>query len=156
MLWLAKRRVCMRVCKHGCDIKVFCFSHANHVSTNWKSFELNIQQVYVIYPFAHWLKLGKSLQKCCVNVFLLKLTKFWARKICILESIFFAKQELIMRARLSVQDFATSENFSFNQCQGLGQFSTSSWVCITVLNSPNLSCVYFRLCKHWKRFLLLK
>ena len=34
--------------------------------------------------------------------------------------------------------------------------STSSRVCITVLNSPNPSRFYIRLCKHWKRFLLLK
>ena len=34
--------------------------------------------------------------------------------------------------------------------------STSSRVCITVSNSPNLSRVYIRLCKHGKRFLLLK
>ena len=35
-LWLAERRVCMRVCKHGCDVKMFCFSRANHASTNLK------------------------------------------------------------------------------------------------------------------------
>ena len=29
-------------------------------------------------------------------------------------------------------------------------------LCITVLNSPNPSSVYIRLCKHGKRFLLLK
>ena len=34
--------------------------------------------------------------------------------------------------------------------------STSSRVCITVSNSPNPSRVYLRLCKHGKRFLLLK
>ena len=33
-----------------------------------------------------------------------------------LESFFFAKQKLITRARLRVQDFATGENVSFNQC----------------------------------------
>ena len=33
-----------------------------------------------------------------------------------LEIIFCAKQELITRARLRVQDFATGKNFSFNQC----------------------------------------
>ena len=32
---------------------------------------------------------------------------------------------------------------------------TSSQVCITVSNSPSLSRVYIRLCKHRKRFLLL-
>ena len=37
-LWLAERSVCMRVCKHGCDLKMFCFSKANHASTNLKSF----------------------------------------------------------------------------------------------------------------------
>ena len=34
--------------------------------------------------------------------------------------------------------------------------SSLSRVCITVSNSPNPSCVYIRLCKHGKRFLLLK
>ena len=34
--------------------------------------------------------------------------------------------------------------------------STSSRVCITVSNSPDPSRVYIRLCKHGKRFLLLK
>ena len=35
---IAKRRVCMRVCKHGYDVKMFCFSPANHVSTNLEKF----------------------------------------------------------------------------------------------------------------------
>ena len=26
----------MRVCKHDCDVEMFCFSGANHVSTNLK------------------------------------------------------------------------------------------------------------------------
>ena len=37
-LWLAKRSVCVRVCKHSCDVKMFCFSRANHASTNLKKF----------------------------------------------------------------------------------------------------------------------
>ena len=70
-LWLAERRVYMRVCKHGCDVKMFCFSRANHASTNlrkisnWKI----SRQVYFIYPFLRRLKLGKSLDRCCVNFF---------------------------------------------------------------------------------------
>ena len=35
-LWLAERSVCMRVCKHGCGVKLFGFSRANHASTNLK------------------------------------------------------------------------------------------------------------------------
>ena len=63
----------------------------------------------------------------------------------------FAKQELITRARLRGQDFATGKN-SRQLCKP----STSSRVCITVSNSPNPSRVYIRLCKHGKLFLLLK
>ena len=74
-LWLAERRVCMRVCKHGCDVKMFCFSRANHASTNLKKvLSWKTRQVYFIYPFPRRLKLEKSLETCCVNFFSLELT----------------------------------------------------------------------------------
>ena len=38
VLWLAEMCVCMRVCKHGCGVKMFCTSRANHASTNLKKF----------------------------------------------------------------------------------------------------------------------
>ena len=77
VLWLAKRRVCMRVCKHGCDVKMFCFSRANHASTNLKKvLSWKPRQVYFIHPFPRRLKLGKSLETCCVNFFSLELS--WA------------------------------------------------------------------------------
>ena len=57
---------------------MFCFSRANHTSTNLKkAVEFKTRQVYFIYPFLPRLKLGKHL---------------------------FAKQELITLARLRVQD----------------------------------------------------
>ena len=69
-LWLAERRVCMRVCKHSCDIKMFCFPCANHASTNLKKIlSWKTRQVYFIYPFPRRLKLEKSLETCCVNFF---------------------------------------------------------------------------------------
>ena len=37
-LWLADRRVCMRVCKHGCGVKMFCFSRAIHAIKNLETF----------------------------------------------------------------------------------------------------------------------
>ena len=37
-LWLAERSVCMRVCKHGCDVKMFCFSRANHAKRYYGNF----------------------------------------------------------------------------------------------------------------------
>ena len=30
--------VCMRVCKHGCGVKLFGFSRANHANKNLKKF----------------------------------------------------------------------------------------------------------------------
>ena len=58
--------------------EMFCFSRANHASTNLKKvFELKTRQVtniihgqvYFIYSFPRRLKLGKSLQTCCVILF---------------------------------------------------------------------------------------
>ena len=37
-LWLAERSVCMRVCKHGFEVKMSCFSRTNHASKIWKRF----------------------------------------------------------------------------------------------------------------------
>ena len=37
-LWLAERRACLRLCKHGCDVKMFCFSRTNHARTKLKKF----------------------------------------------------------------------------------------------------------------------
>ena len=37
-LWLVERRICIRVCKHGCYVKMICFSPTNHASINWKRF----------------------------------------------------------------------------------------------------------------------
>ena len=37
-LRLADRSFCMRVCKHGCGVKLFGFSRANRASSNLKKF----------------------------------------------------------------------------------------------------------------------
>ena len=85
-----------------------CFSRANHASTNLKKvLRFKTRQVYFIYPFLRRLKLGKSLQRRCV--ILSGKSPYFGKHL-------FAKQELITRARLRGQDFATGKNFSFNQC----------------------------------------
>ena len=195
MLWLAERHVCMRVCKHGCDIKMFCFSHANHASMNvkkvlsWKPW-----QVYFIHPFPHRLKLGKSLETCCVNFFRLCWHFKWEKtphfgkhifaeqglltrksfvcktsrlvRICLLISALNKRVLLFFSGKLFYK--SNRKLFScvciawykhsrrWENSRQLCKPSTSSRVCITVSNSPNPSCVYIRLCKHGKRFLLLK
>ena len=55
-LWLAERSVSMRVCKHGCGVKKFCFSRANHASTKFeKVFEFKTRQVTLFaHSFVDW------------------------------------------------------------------------------------------------------
>ena len=46
------REECLqRVCKHGFDIKMFCFSRANHASTNLKKFSSS--KLYKFTLFTH-------------------------------------------------------------------------------------------------------
>ena len=55
-LWLAERSVCMRVCKHGCGVKLLGFSRANHVSTNLKKFSSSKLDKFTLFTnsFVHW------------------------------------------------------------------------------------------------------
>ena len=87
-LWLGERSVCMRVCKHGCDVKMFCFSRANLASTNLKKFLSSKLDKFTLFThsFIGWNL--EHLYKQAVSIlFSLNLT-FQARKIHILESIF--------------------------------------------------------------------
>ena len=52
-LWLAERSVCMRVCKHGCGVKLFGFSRANHASTNLTKFSSSKLKKFTL--FTHFL-----------------------------------------------------------------------------------------------------
>ena len=55
-LWLAERSVCIRVCKHGCGVKLFGFLHANHASTNLKNFSSSKLDKFTlfIHSFVGW------------------------------------------------------------------------------------------------------
>ena len=61
-LWLAERSVCMRVCKHGSGVKVFCFSRVNHASTNFKKFSSSKLDKFSL--FAHSF-VGWNLENRC-------------------------------------------------------------------------------------------
>ena len=70
-LWLAERSVCMRVCKHGCDVKMFYFSRANHASTNLKKFSSSKLDKFTLFThsFVGWnlenrYKEGESIFLC--------------------------------------------------------------------------------------------
>ena len=55
-LWLAKRSVCMRVCKHGGGVKMFCFLRANHASTNLKKYSSSKLHKFTLFThsFVGW------------------------------------------------------------------------------------------------------
>ena len=114
-LWLAERSVCTRVCKHGCGVKLFGFSRANHASTNLKKFSSSKLDKFTLFThsFVGWNLENRYLEGASVfsrlNWHLSEKNPYFAKHL-------FAKQELITCARLRGQDFATGKNFSFNQC----------------------------------------
>ena len=73
--------------------------------------------------------------------FSLKLT-FYMRKICVLESIFFAKQELITPTKRHVQHFTTGKNFSVNLCHKQRFLLFFSWEIYFIRATENLFTVY--------------
>ena len=88
-LWLAERSVCMRVCKHGRGVKMFCFSPANHASVNLKKFSSSKLDKFTLFThsFDGW-NLKKSLLASCVNFFRLswhfkrEKSVFWKASFC--------------------------------------------------------------------------
>ena len=70
-LWLVERSVCMRECKHGCGVKMFCFSRAYHASTNLKTFSSSKLDKFTLFThsFVGWnvencYKEGESIFLC--------------------------------------------------------------------------------------------
>ena len=61
-LWLAERSVCMRVCKHGCGVKLFGFSRANHASTNLKKFSSSKLDKFTLFTHSF---VGWNLENRC-------------------------------------------------------------------------------------------
>ena len=91
----------------------FCFSRAYHASTNLKKFSSSKLHKFTL--FTHSFNWKVVTKKVCQSFFCLSL-HFKGEKSVVSGKRLFAKQELITRARLRGQDFATGKNFSFNQC----------------------------------------
>ena len=55
------RCVCMRVCKHGCNVKMFCCARVNHASVNLKKvLSWKLDKCTLFTPILCLLKLGKQ------------------------------------------------------------------------------------------------
>ena len=107
-LWLAERRVCMRLCKHGSDVKMFAFSALVTQARIWKSFWVQNSTRLLYLPIPSSAETWKIFTNKLCQFFSPKPQKSWKASFC--------KQTLITRARLRVQDFGTGKNFCFNQC----------------------------------------
>ena len=166
-LWLAERRVCMRVCKDACDIKMFwmfCFSRANHE----KGFELKTSTSLLYWAISSSAETWKIFTKHGVSIlswadilsekkpvfwkasFLQN--KDWLRvqasctrlrdrlvRICLLISALNKRVLLFFSGKL----FYKSNRKLFT-CVCISWYKHSrGWE-----NSPNPSSVYIRICKH--------
>ena len=94
--------------------KLFCCTLANHASTNLKKFLSWKLEKLLYLRISSSAETWKVFTNMLSQFFPLKLT-FEGKKFRILESIFFAKQELITRTKLLAQHFGTGKKFSFNQ-----------------------------------------
>ena len=108
-LLLAERSVCVRVCKHGCGVKMFAFRALITQGRIWKGFRVQNSTSLLYLPIPPSVETWKIFTKKMCHFFSPKKNPYF-------EQHLFAKQELITRARRLVQEFATGKNFSFNQC----------------------------------------
>ena len=115
-LWLAERSVCMRVCKHGCGIKMFCFSRANHASTNLEKFSSSKLDTFTLFThsFVGWNL--ENRYKESVSIFFrlswhFKWEKsvFWKASFCKTRTDYVWKTSWTRRGK-------NGKNFSSNQC----------------------------------------
>ena len=130
---------------------MFCFSRANHASTNLKKSFSDQNSTSLLY-----LPIPSSADTW--KIFTIKLCQLFFR----LSWHFKREKSVIWKASFckTRTDYACRTSCTrllrLVISRQLFKPSTSSRVCITVSNSPNPPRVYIRLCKHKKRLLLLK
>ena len=182
-LWLAQRRVCMRVCKHGCDVKMFCFSRANHASTNLKKFSSSKLDKFTLFThsFVGWnlenrYKEGVSIFPRLSWHFKREKSVFWKASFCKTRTDYACKTscKTLGLVRISVLIGSLTKSFwEFFSAKLFYKSNRKLFSCVCIVwykhsrawenprqlckpsTSSNPSRVYIRLCKHGKRFLLL-
>ena len=119
-LWLAKRSVCMIVCKHGSwqqDVSLFAWKHKFE-----KGFELKNSSSLLYLPISSSAETWKIFRN-------IQCQFFCARADILSEKNSYFGKHLLFKTRtdytseLRVQDFTTGMNFSFNQCSEQESFA---------------------------------
>ena len=100
-LLLAERSVCMRVCKHGCDMRCFAFCALIMQARIWKSFsdQNSTSLLLFTHSFVGWNVENLLIETSCVTFFGLS-WHFKREKSVFLESIFLQNKNW-----LCMQDF---------------------------------------------------
>ena len=119
-LWLARKRVCMSVCNHGCDFKMFCFSRANHATTNLKKFLVENSTSILYLPIPSSAETWKIITKHAVSIsfsvnwhFKREKSVFWKTSLSQKKNWWRVKDFVFKTSCTRLRDY---ENFSFNQC----------------------------------------
>ena len=116
--WLAERSVCMRVCKHGCDVRCFAFRALITQAGIWKSFsdENSTSLLYLPNPSSAetWLNLYNQ----AVSTFFLLTWHFkretsvsWKPSFC--KSRTDSKCKTLQLVRISLLIIAITKSFAF-------------------------------------------
>ena len=139
-LWLAKRSVCMRVCKHGCGIKMFCFLHTNQTSTNLKMFSSSNLDKFTLFThsFIGWnlenrYKQGVSIIFHLSWHFKQEKSVFWKASFC--------KTRTDNACKTLCTGLAIGKNSSFNQWHNK-EFCIFSWKSYFIKAIENLFPVF--------------
>ena len=105
----------MRVCKHGCGVKLFGFSRANHASTNLKKVSSSKLDKFTLFThsFVGWnmenrYKEGESI--------FLRLSWHFKREKSVFWKASFCKTRTDYACKTSWTRLCDCKNFSFNQC----------------------------------------
>ena len=115
-LWLAERSVCMWVCKHGRGVKMFCFSRANHASTNFKKFSSSklVKFALFTHSFVGWNLENRDRES--VSIFF-RLRWHFKREKSVFWKAFFCKARTDYACKTSWTRLCDwYKNFSFNHC----------------------------------------
>ena len=126
---------------------MFCFSRANHASTNLKKFSSSKLDKFTLFThsFVGWNL--ENRYKEGVSIFF-RLSWHFKREKPVFWRHLFCKTKTDYAYKLRVQDFATGKNFSFNQCSKQERFAFFSEKLFYKSNRKLFSCVYIRWHKH--------
>ena len=82
-LLLAERSVCVRVCKHGCGVKMFAFRALITQARIWKSFRVQNSTSLLYLPIPPSVETSKIFtKKVCQFFFPEKKSVFWTASFC--------------------------------------------------------------------------